>query len=331
MTFPRLIIILAIVLFGSIGIAVLFKDKTAQQAKTNEVVLGTEVREVVIPIAPPPPAAAKITADAAVQRPRSLPEADRVAEFFNRGIAQFPIVQTITYKSRVSWLQGRPAWLADYSSHFHTSRHFIARSLNGKPDYYKQDVVEGDRFNILHPDKNIEFYLLVDVPRAKMWFYYLDQDTKERVLVKSYDVGVGRMDSASPSGYLTPLGKFSLGDRTAVFKPKMMGFHNGQRIEMMTVFGSRWIPFEAEVEGCTSPAKGFGLHGIPWNRDEASGKFTEDTSGLGRHVSDGCIRMATADMEELYSIIISRPTTVDLVRDYFEVELPGEEEVPLKG
>ncbi len=102
----------------------------------------------------------------------------------------------------------------------------------------------------------------------------------------------------------------------------MMGFHNGQRLEMMTVFGSRWIPFENELEGCTSPAKGFGLHGTPWIRDDASGKFVEDNSGLGRHVSDGCIRIATADMEELYSIIISRPTTVHLVRDFFEEMYP---------
>ncbi len=135
------------------------------------------------------------------------------------------------------------------------------------------------------------------------------------------------MDNASPSGYLTPLGKFTLGDRTAVFKPKMMGFHNGQRIEMMTVFGSRWIPFEAELEGCTAPAKGFGIHGTPWVRDDASGKFVEDSSKQGRHVSDGCIRLSTSDMEELYAIIISRPTVVELVRDYFDADLPGEDSV----
>lgn len=330
MTFPRLILILAIVLFGSIGIAAFFKGKTSQKTKATEIVLGTEVREVPIAITPPtPPPAAKTNPP--LQKPRSLPQADRIAEFFNRGTPQFPIVQTVSYKSRVTWLQGRPAWLADYSNHFHTSRHFIARSLNGKPDYYKQDIVEGDRFNVLNPDRKIEFYLLVDVPRAKMWFYYLDQDTKERVLVKNYDVGVGRLDSASASGYLTPLGKYTLGERTAVFKPKMMGFHNGQRIEMMTVFGTRWIPFEGELEGCTAPAKGFGLHGTPWIRDESSGKFADDSSGLGRHVSDGCIRIATTDMEELYSIIISRPTTVELVRDYFDADLPGEEEVSINS
>ena len=329
MTFPRIILVLAIVLFGSIGVAALFKSKATQQSQTNQVVLGTEIREV--PIAPPPSLPTPNAAVAASQKPRELPQADRMAEFFNRTPPQFPVVQTITYRSRVAWLQGRPAWLADYSNHFHTSRHFIARSLNGKTDYYKQDVAEGDRFTILHPDKKIGFHLLVDVPRAKMWFYYLDQETKERVLVKSYDVTVGRMDNASPSGYLTPLGKFTLGDRTAVFKPKMMGFHNGQRIEMMTVFGSRWIPFEAELEGCTAPAKGFGLHGTPWVRDDATGKFVEDNSKQGRHVSDGCIRLSTSDMEELYAIIISRPTVVELVRDYFDADLPGEEEVSLNS
>ncbi len=216
MSLPRIIIIFTIVLFGSIGIAALVKQKKAQTAQANEVVLGTEVRE----IAPPPPVISAIPEPVKAQKPKLLPEADRIAEFFNRTAPQFPIVQTITYKSRVTWLQGRPAWLSDYSSHFRTSRHFIARSLNGKADYLKQDIAEGDRFNILHPDKNIEFYLLVDVPRAKMWFYYIDLDTKQRVLVKSYDVGIGRADSASPSGYTTPLGNIPSAIAPPCLNPK---------------------------------------------------------------------------------------------------------------
>ena len=57
---------------------------------------------------------------------------DRIHEFFTTGINKLPIVETITYTPRVQWLEGRAAWVSDYASYYGTSRHFIARSLNGK-------------------------------------------------------------------------------------------------------------------------------------------------------------------------------------------------------
>ena len=95
-----------------------------------------------------------------VETTSSLPEADRIEELFNKQDPRLPIVETIIYKSRVPWQKGRPAWLSDYASHYETSRHFIARSLNGSPDYLKQDLAEGNRFNVLRLDKEINFYLL---------------------------------------------------------------------------------------------------------------------------------------------------------------------------
>lgn len=253
-----------------------------------------------------------------------LPEANRIEEFFNKGDPKLPIVETITYKSRVPWQKGRPAWLSDYASYYSTSRHFIARSLNGKPDYFKQDVAEGDRFNVLRKDKNINFYLLIDTSRCKMWFYYLDMDTNDRVLVKTYLVGLGRADSSKASGLLTPMGKYSLGDKIAIYKPKMMGPYNGQKIEMIRVFGTRWIPFDKEVGQTTAPAKGFGLHGLPWTANE-KGEPAQDKSSLGKYESDGCIRLATDDIEELFAIIITKPTTIELVKDFHDANMPGVE------
>lgn len=249
---------------------------------------------------------------------REPPEADRIDEFFNLNEPKFPIVETMTYKSRVSWQKGRPAWLSDYAGHFKTSRHFIARSLNGKPDYLKQDLAEGARFNILKPDKNIQFHLIVDTSRCKIWFYYHDLDTKEKVLVKTYAAGLGRIDHSKISGLLTPLGIYSLGPRIAVYKPQIMGMHNGAKIEMIRLFGTRWIPFEKEIKGTTAPAKGFGIHGLPWVMK--NGTLIEDSSSLGKYESDGCIRMAKSDIEELYAIVITRPTSVEIVKDFFDAE-----------
>ncbi len=355
MTLPKLLVISALILFSTIGIMAFIKK--SHQKSDNfpkkqthtiinnpiEVEIGDQEKAVIIPaissttsvhqtlssplvevvqvknVEPP----VKIVSEEEPSDPATptltqLPAADRVAEFFNLAEPKFPIVETITYKSKVSWQKGRPAWLSDYANHYKTSRHFIARSLNGKPDYLKQDLSEGNRFNILKPEKNIQFHFILDTSRCKMWFYYHDLDSKEKILVKTYPVCLGRIDHSKISGLLTPLGIYSLGSRIAVYKPKIMGLHNGSKIEMIRVFGTRWIPFDKEIKDTTAPAKGFGIHGVPWVLKE--GTLVENTESLGRYESDGCIRMASADIEELYAIIITRPTTVEIVKDFFDAE-----------
>lgn len=254
-----------------------------------------------------------------------LPTANYIESFFDPAALKLPIVETVTYTSRVPWLKGKSAWVSDYASYYKTSKHFIARSLNRKPDYFTQNVKNGDRFNVLRTDKDFYFYLLVDVSRCKMWFYYIDNETGERVLIKTYDVGLGRPDDMKASGYLTPIGKYALGEKVAVYKPGVMGFYNNQSVEMVKVFGTRWVPFEKEIEGCSAPAKGFGLHGNPLAYDASSNKWKEDCTGIGQYTSDGCMRMPQIDMEELFSVIVSRPTYVEIVQDYYDAKLPGME------
>ncbi|MBA3957596.1 MAG: L,D-transpeptidase family protein [Parachlamydiaceae bacterium] len=248
-----------------------------------------------------------------------LPEANRIDELFSVDGPKLPFVETITYKSRVAWQKGRPAWLADYARHYQTSRHFIARSLNGKPDYFKQDLAENARFNVLKKDKNIRFHLVVDIARSKMWFFCDDLDTKERTLLKTYQVGLGRVDTAKASGLLTPLGQYSLGNKVAIYKPKMMGSHAGDQVEMIGVFGTRWIPFDKEISGCTAPAKGLGIHGLPWVLS-SSGERVQDRNSLGKFQSDGCVRLASEDMEELFAIIITKPIMIELVKDFHDAK-----------
>jgi len=343
MSVPKLISIFAILLFSVIAIAALVKSGSKSSTNINQNVtdsspeiseileLGNEIRTVAYEapaqlkkneqplVTPVATSLATLSTPPSENLNKPLPVADRINEFFNKVDPKFPIVQTITYKSRVSWQKGRPAWLSDYASHYSTSRHFIARSLNGKADYLKQDVAEGGRFNVLHPEKNITFYLLIDTSRSKMWFYYYDLDANEKVLVKTYDVGLGRIDSTKPSGMLTPLGKYLLGDKVAIYKPKMTGFHSGQKVELIRIFGTRWIPFDKELGVCTASPEGFGIHGVPWIPGE-KGDLVEHTDSLGKYESDGCIRLATQDIEELFAIIITRPATIELVKDFYEAK-----------
>ena len=370
MTLPRILVVVALVLFSTIGIAALVKKNKSKgnrelaraaieidisESRANEVRSdGTRsdaartaesrnnaakiikpkvgkpqpVAQTVTPKAPSPlplKTEAKIVKGEVVLRTdKALPKADRIGELFNKGEPKLPIVETITYRSRVPWQKGRPAWLSDYATHYSTSRHFIARSLNGKPDYFKQNVAEGDRFNVLRPEKHIQFHLVIDTTLCKLWLYAFDLDTQERYLLKDYNVGLGRPEPSMLSGSLTPLGKYELGSRIAIYKPKMMGVHTGQKVEMIRVFGTRWIPFDKEISDTTAPAKGFGLHGVPWKQNE-KGELVEDTTSLGKYQSDGCVRLATKDIEEIFAVIITKPAFVELVRNFEDAKLPGKE------
>jgi hypothetical protein len=57
--------------------------------------------------------------------------------------------------------------------------------------------------------------------------------------------------------------------------------------------------------------------------DPATGQYVEDKAKLGKYDSDGCVRLAAEDVEEIFAIVLTKPTTVDLVKDFREATLPG--------
>jgi len=336
----RVFFIACLILFG--GIATLAVVKKKQQSditvkKPLEEPKKVEIAPAIMPQAVPVAAPIvikeekKVVAKEEKKIPQAkelepIPSIDRVQSLFVKGQSKLPIVETVTYSSRVSWLKGRPAWIADYATYYGTSRHFIARSLNGKTDYITQKVAPGDKFNVFRQDKNFEFYLLVDLSTCQMHFYYLDKDRDERVFLKSYRVGVGRKKEDSPSGTLTPIGKYSLGSKVAVYRPGVQGFYQNQRIEMINIFGTRWIPFGEELANCSDGAKGYGIHGVPCVFEEATGRISEDPFAIGEYTSDGCIRLKKEDVEEVFAIVISKPTVVEIVKDMKSVTLPMSKE-----
>jgi hypothetical protein len=346
MSFPKLLMILVIALFGLIGVLAWMKQgKDKSVAKDVRIERTQEIEIQAVTQKEVPAFREMNTQDSDPQRRQSIPQqvlerpmtehpivdqagepdVDRIDELFNLGIPQLPIVETITYRSKVSWLQDRQAWIADYASYYGTSRHFIARSLNKKPDYLTQKVQEGDRFNVFRRGKDIRFYLLLDISRCKMWFYSLDGN--DRVLLKTYKVGLGRLDNRSLSGCLTPVGKYTLGSKVAIFTPGTINTYNGQPTEMIRVFGTRWIPFDKEMGSCSAPAKGYGIHGVPWNAN-SSGVPMENRGCISKYDSDGCVRLTTEDMEEIFSIIITKPVTIEIVKDVTEAHLPGKAILP---
>lgn len=200
MSIPKAMLIGVLVLFSGIGIVAFSKKKSAAPHVQKASIQNTPAPLKETPLSSNKPA------------PESdLPNIDRISQLFAAGPTKLPIVETIEYSSSVPWLKGRPAWVADYAVYYGTSKHFIARSLNNAPDYFSQNVRAGSKFNVFRKDKNIEFHLVVDITHLKLAFYYLDRGTQERVLLKTYPLGLGRLDPSKPSGSLTPLGSYSLG------------------------------------------------------------------------------------------------------------------------
>jgi len=46
---------------------------------------------------------------------------------------------------------------------------------------------------------------------------------------------------------------------------------------------------------------------------------------VGQYESDGCIRLSHEDMEELFSVIITKPTLIEIVKNSKDAKLPGVE------
>lgn len=310
---PKVLLVGALVLFAGIGVLALSK-----KSRTDVPVLVESVKPNLSSIASRLPSDRTEDFD--------LPSIDRINALFSVDAPyQFPIVETISYSSNVSWLPGKPAWIADYAVYYNTSKHFISRSLRGKPEYLTQKISTGSRFNVFKRDKKIEFHLVVDVSRCKAAFYYLDLVSHERVLLKVYRVGLGRKVPEKPSGTLTPLGTYQLGDKVAIYAPGVTGLFHEQKTEMVRVFGSRWIPFGLEIAECSEPAKGYGIHGAPWILEEKTGTLVENRECIGKYESDGCIRLWQEDMEEIYAIVVSKPTFVHVVPKFQDITLPGVE------
>ena len=91
---------------------------------------------------------------------------------------------------------------------------------------------------------------------------------------KIYNVAVGKPSTPSPEG------TFTIERRVA----NPVYHHNGHTVEPgpSNPVGTRWMGLST---------KGYGIHG------------TNEPTSIGKAASHGCIRMAKADLEELYSLV----------------------------
>jgi lipoprotein-anchoring transpeptidase ErfK/SrfK len=104
--------------------------------------------------------------------------------------------------------------------------------------------------------------------------------------IKEYPVSVGA--PASP----TPEGQFALENNKAINPPWTAPDHEIYKFgDPKNILGTRWMGFRN-----TDKHQGYGIHG------------TNDPASIGQNVSNGCIRMNNADVEEVFSMLMPGDT-----------------------
>ena len=61
-----------------------------------------------------------------------------------------------------------------------------------------------------------------------------------------------------------------------------------------------------------------------WVYDEESQTYHEDLTKIRKYERDECIRLTQSDIEELFSIVITKPTIVEIVIDFHDATIPGD-------
>jgi lipoprotein-anchoring transpeptidase ErfK/SrfK len=121
-----------------------------------------------------------------------------------------------------------------------------------------------------------KFMLTVSKSRNDMVVYMNDE------FFKRYRVGTGRFGK-------TPVGTFAICDK--IVNPPWWR-QDGKEVpfgDPENVLGTRWMALRAT--GSTPDVKGYGIHG------------TWDESSVGQAVTQGCVRMKNADVEELFDLL----------------------------
>jgi lipoprotein-anchoring transpeptidase ErfK/SrfK len=156
--------------------------------------------------------------------------------------------------------------LSKVGADFNVPYKFIMR-MNGIQDERKIRV--GDRIKIPVPKdkKKMEAFVQVDKSEHSLSIFI------NGVFLKRYTVGLGK-DDRTPEGEFTIISK--------VNKPSWKGKPYG---DPENIIGDWWLGFDE------TKFQGLGIHG------------TNDPSSIGKDVSEGCVRMTNADVDEVANTI----------------------------
>ncbi len=158
------------------------------------------------------------------------------------------------------------------------------KDSNQSKDYYFTEVVM--LVNGIKDARRIRPGKVLKIPQGT--FSALVQKDAHRLIIllngayiKEYPVGLGAPDSPTPEGkFVLDVGKAKDPDWTD------SDGHLFKFGDPKNILGTRWMPFN-DTEG----HHGLGIHG------------TTDPATIGKDMSDGCIRMLNADVEEIFGML----------------------------
>lgn len=113
--------------------------------------------------------------------------------------------------------------------------------------------------------------------------------------VCSFPVGLGEKG-------LTPVGSFTIKENSKLIDPHWVNPRTGEKFDAKdpkNPIGERWLGLEG-VDEKSKAYTGYGIHG------------TIDPQSVGREMSMGCVRMASADVELVYELLTGRVSVVKI-------------------
>lgn len=146
------------------------------------------------------------------------------------------------------------------------------------------------------------YHLIVNKRLNAMWVF------RDGKLVKTYRVATGRDHGPQPTwsdyktNFTTPVGIFKL--TTFVENPSYTSLTDGHSFaggDPKNPLGTRWMGFP--VLGGNDTGGIYAIHG------------TSEPEKIGTWASDGCIRMRTEQVEELYAMLKGKDVTLQIVAE----------------
>lgn len=191
-------------------------------------------------------------------------------------------------------------WASDYTVKPGDNLSTIVSRENLKVDWRLLQWVNGMETDQIQAGQNIKilhgpFHAEIDKSTHRLDLYM--GEGPERAFVRSYDVGLGALDS-------TPLGRFQVRKGHKIVNPTWINPRTGEFYpadDPENPIGEFWMGLQG-IDATNSGERGFGIHG------------TIDPGSIGTDSSLGCVRLQDGEIDMIYAVMAEGVSTIDVRR-----------------
>ncbi len=141
------------------------------------------------------------------------------------------------------------------------------------------------------------FHAVVDKSEYRMDMYLDDPNTKQRIYIRSFEVGHGENNSTPTGAWLVERGRKLINPPWT--NPRTGEFYNAD--DPKNPIGDRWIGLKG-TDSDTQGLSGYGIHG------------TIEPDSIGKQKSMGCVRLRDDDVAWVYDLLYEGLSTVVIKR-----------------